>query len=84
MIKIMNSHAYPGCPANVDPQSEEGSVQVEFSDGTVVGARAKRLEHGHIALTIDAYRTRAGTAIAEKSWHIELKDGDRWRVARRL
>ncbi|MBO0145032.1 hypothetical protein JZX87_28260 [Agrobacterium sp. Ap1] len=84
MIRIMDSHAYPGCPAIVDPEQEGSLVQVEFSDGTITSASAKRLRLGQMSLTIDAYRTRRGTAIAEKCWRLELQEGDRWRVVRRL
>ncbi len=35
MIRFMDSHAYPGCPAVAEDLPQEGSVHVEFSGGTV-------------------------------------------------
>ncbi|WP_143523484.1 hypothetical protein [Pararhizobium arenae] len=84
MIRIMDSHAYPGCPARIDQEPEDGFVPVEFSDGTVVGAKAKRLDRTRMTLTIDAYRTSRGTAISQKSWRLEQMEEDRWRVTRKL
>lgn len=84
MIKILDSHAYPGCPAIAAAGQRDGAEHVEFSDGTVAGAHVERLGDGRIVLTIDAYRTSKGTAIAQKSWELENRGGDRWRLSRRL
>lgn len=84
MIRMMDSHAYPGCPAVADEPPKEGPVHVEFSDGSVAGGSIARVGEGRITLTIDAYRTHSGTAIAAKSWLLEAQGGDRWRVVRRL
>lgn len=84
MIRMMDSHAYPGCSAVADEPLQEGPVHVEFSDGAVAGGRVERLDVGRIALTIDAYTTGKGTAIAEKSWLLENRGEDRWHVSRRL
>ncbi|MCJ8027293.1 hypothetical protein KYK30_16780 [Shinella yambaruensis] len=84
MIRMMDSHAYPGCPAVADEPPQEGPVHVEFSDGAVAGGRVERLDDDRITLTIDAYRTGKGTAIVEKSWLLENRGEDRWRVSRRL
>lgn len=84
MIRIMDSHAYPGCQVVAEALPQDGPVHVEFSDGEVAGARVERLDEGRIALRIDAYRTGKGTAIAQKSWLLENRGEDRWRVSRRL
>ena len=84
MIKILDSHARPGCAALADAQPQEGPAHVEFSDGTVACAQVERLDDGRIALTIDAYRTGSGTAIAQKSWLLENQGEDRWRVSHPL
>ncbi len=52
MIRFMDSHAYPGCPAVAEDLPQEGSVHVEFSGGTVAGGRIPRRDDGGIALTI--------------------------------
>jgi hypothetical protein len=70
MIRMMDSHAYPGCPAKADEPPQDGLV--------------KRLGDDRITLTIDAYTTGKGTTIAEKSWLLESRGEDRWRVSRRL
>ncbi|MCW0001055.1 hypothetical protein OE766_22755 [Pararhizobium sp. YC-54] len=84
MIKIMNSHAYPGCPAVTNAALQDGPAHVEFGDGVVAGGQIERLDERRIALAIDAYETRKGTAIAAKSWLLENKGGDRWHITRRL
>ena len=84
MIRILDSHAYPGCPAVAEAMPQDGPVHVEFSDGEVAGAQVERLDDGRIALMIDAYRTRKGTAIMQKSWLLENKGDNRWRISRRL
>lgn len=84
MIRMMDSHAYPGCPAKADEPPQDGPVHVEFNDGTVAGGLVKRLGDNRITLTIDAYTTGKGTAIAEKSWLLESRGEDRWRISRRF
>ncbi len=84
MIRIMDSHLYPGCRAVMDEGIDEGPGHAEFSDGTVAGARTTLLGEDRIALTIDRYRTGSGSEIETKSWLLERQDGDRWRVIRRL
>lgn len=84
MIRILDSHAYPGCMAIADASPQEGPAHVEFSDGTVAGASIERLDEGRIALKIDAYETGKGTAIAQRSWLLENRGDDRWRISRRL
>jgi hypothetical protein len=83
MIRIMDSHAYPGCPALVDKPLRDGPAHVEFSDGIVANARVAYPEESRMVLTIAAYKTARGNPIAEKSWLLEHSDGDRWRVRRR-
>lgn len=84
VIRILDSHAYPGCSVLAEAFQQEGPVHVEFSDGTVAGGSVERLDEGRIAMTIEAYRTAKRTAIARKSWLLENRGEDRWRISRRL
>ena len=72
-----HTHLYPGARLSA-PEGPGGPVELEFTDGTVVGARLDRTR-----LEVAAYETAAGTAIPPRQWAVERRD-DGLRVTRRL
>ena len=86
LFRFSHTHAYPGCRVAVHGigRKAHGAAQAEFSDGVVAPARFARTGAAEIRLTVATYRTRAGTAIAEKTWLLARVAGSReWKVARR-
>lgn len=80
-IEIAHTHLYPGARGEVHGQRPKGTVPalVRFSGGATAGAM---LEADR--LSVEAYRTGAGTGIAAKAWRVEIGADGRLRVAARL
>jgi hypothetical protein len=86
------THLYPGARGLVGVSRQElpqdgvtVAVAVIFSDGMT--AAAELAAGATWTLHVAAYRTAAGTAIAAKSWTLDLFDGPdriRFRTVRRL
>ena len=77
ILEATHTHLYPGHrgkvagPAQVSDLQAGGDCLVEFSDGSVTPAGISESEAGW-QLRTDAYRTAAGTDIAEKCWLVYL------------
>jgi len=77
ILEATHTHLYPGHrgkvsgPTQVPDLQAGGDCLVEFSDGSVTPARISESEDGW-QLRTDAYRTAAGTDIAEKCWRVVL------------
>lgn len=78
ILEATHTHLYPGHRGKISSLSHiadmqaDGDCLVEFSDGSVTSARISKTEEGW-QLCTDAYRTAAGTNIAEKCWLVYLK-----------
>jgi hypothetical protein len=82
ILEATHTHLYPGHRGKISGLTQLADMQtgrdclVEFSDGSAASARIAKSENGW-QLRTSAYRTAAGTEIAEKLWFIRLeKDGD--------
>ena len=83
-----NTHLYPGARLTAATRSpaRAGPLLIEFAD---LGSAAAHLvgRPGAWRLQVEAHRTKRGTAIAARAWHIEpLPVADApgtWRVLRR-
>jgi hypothetical protein len=81
ILQANHTHLYPGLRGRISSLAQPADLQadgdclIEFSDGSVASARITRSENGW-QLRSSAYRTAAGTEIAQKLWFIRLeKDG---------
>lgn len=81
ILQATHSHLYPGHRGTVseldrvaDLKSEVDCL-IEFSDGSATLARVARTGNDW-RLDTGAYRTSAGTRIAEKQWLVRLEDSD--------
>ena len=82
ILQATHTHLYPGYRGKVAGLAQVSDLQaggdclVEFADGSVAPARISESKDGW-QLRTDAYRTAAGTDIAEKCWLVYLaEDGD--------
>lgn len=83
ILRATHTHLYPGHRGTISGLEQlaglrpNGECVVEFSDGSAASARISRSADGW-RLRTGAYRTAAGTDIAEKRWLVDLQqDGDR-------
>ena len=92
ILRATHTHLYPGHRGTVAGLAHGadwragGNAVVEFSDGSVTTARITQAEGGWLLRT-NAYRTAAGTEIAERYWQVELKAQDdrvEFRILRRI
>ena len=82
ILEATHTHLYPGHSGKISGLAQLADLQaghsclIEFSDGSVASARIAKSANGW-QLHTGAYRTAAGTEIAEKLWFIRLeKEGD--------
>ena len=81
ILEVTHTHLYPGHRGRISGLAQLADIKagtdclVEFSDGSVTPARISRSEIGWQLYT-DAYRTAAGTDIAEKLWLVCLEEDD--------
>lgn len=81
ILKATHTHLYPGHRGKISGLAQIADMQadcdclVEFSDGSATLARISKPDGGW-QLRTDAYRTAAGTDIAEKCWLICLNEDD--------
>jgi hypothetical protein len=79
ILQASHTHLYPGHRGKISGLSHITDLEngcdclVEFSDGSATNARISRKESGWQLQTF-AYRTAAGTDIAEKRWAIRLQE----------
>jgi len=79
ILEATHTHLYPGHkgkisgPAQLSELQAGGDCLVEFSDGSVTPARITKSDNGW-QLDTHAYRTAAGTKIAEKCWQVVLQE----------
>ena len=83
ILQSTHTHLYPGQRGRISGLAQianmptGGDCLVAFSDGSVACARLSRAEDAW-QLDTDAYRTAAGTDIANKRWLVQLQqDGAR-------
>lgn len=83
LLHATHTHLYPGLEGRVAGLSRiaelqtEGDCLVEFADGSATCAKISRKKNGW-QLRADAYRTAAGTDIAERRWRVHFEeDGNR-------
>ncbi|RJL19201.1 hypothetical protein [Paracoccus siganidrum] len=83
-IFLKDSHAYPGCRADLpgDPPAAGTDVVLSFADGIEAPGRLSPTAEG-LRLVIASYRTAAGTPIAPKAWLLRRDDAG-WKIAARL
>ncbi len=78
-LRTDHSHLFPGSrlgPADPATPAEipaAGEVVVLFSDGSSAEAELSPQDSGPL-LRVQAYRTAAGTPIAQKSWRLQVED----------
>lgn len=79
-LTASNTHLYPGSRLKAVGQTlqAEGDVTILYSDGATASAKLKGQ-----TLTVEPYKTAAGTKIAQKQWQLR-DDGDTWIIAKRL
>lgn len=91
ILQATHTHLYPGHAGTVTGLAQGadwragGDAVVEFSDGSATTARIA-CSGDRWLLHTDAYRTAAGTAIADKHWRIEIgehRDRIEFRILRR-
>jgi len=82
ILEATHTHLYPGHKGRISGLQRIADIGsgrdclIEFSDGSAASARIAPGEHGWL-LQANAYRTAAGTDIAEKRWYVRLEeDGD--------
>mgnify|MGYP001787516255 CR=1 FL=1 len=81
ILEATHTHLYPGHRGKISALAQladlktGGDCLVEFSDGSMTSARITRSEN-RWQLRTNAYRTAAGTEIAEKLWFIHLENDD--------
>ena len=79
ILQASHSHLYPGHRGRVSGLTRVSEIKagnqclVEFSEGSAVPARLSKCENGW-HLDTGAYRTAAGTDIAEKRWLVALTE----------
>ncbi len=79
ILEATHTHLYPGHRGKISGLEQIADMQaggdclVEFSDGSATPARISRSEDGWLLCT-DAYRTAAGTNIAQKCWLVCLRE----------
>ena len=85
LLQATHTHLYPGHEGGISGISRLTEMQaecdclVEFSDGSATCARLSRVNNGWQLHTM-AYRSAAGTDIAERRWRVRLEeDGGRVR-----
>lgn len=85
-IRLLHTHAYPGCPVRTQPAQpadSSGEAICEFSDGNVqVGSY--EMDRGRMILCIPAHQTTRGARIPAKRWSLQAVRNDEWRVVERL
>jgi hypothetical protein len=81
ILEATHTHLFPGHKGRISGLAQIADLQagceclVEFSDGSVAPARISSSENGWQLYT-DAYRTAAGSEIAEKLWLVCLGEDD--------
>ena len=81
ILEATHTHLYPGHRGKISGLAQMADKEtdieclVEFSDGSVATARISRSGNGWQLYT-DAYRTAAGSDIAEKLWPVCLGEND--------
>jgi hypothetical protein len=83
ILEATHTHLYRGHRGKISGLARLAELQsgrdclVEFSDGTAAAARISKFGDDW-RLSTDAYRTAAGTDIANKRWIVRLREtGDR-------
>lgn len=77
ILQASHTHLYPGLRGRLSGVAQTADIipgrecLVEFSDGSATTGRIAQTGSGW-QLDAHAYRTRAGTAIGDKSWLLEL------------
>ena len=78
ILEASHTHLYPGHRGKVSGLAQIADLQVggdclvEFSDGSATTARISKTGSDWL-LDTDAYRTAAGTDIAQKRWSVCLE-----------
>lgn len=79
ILEAAHSHLYPGHRGKISGIARIADIPagvdclVEFTDGSAAAARILHSGDGW-QLATEAYRTAAGTDIAEKVWRIRLEE----------
>ncbi|MGD2172543.1 MAG: hypothetical protein PVI79_08995 [Gammaproteobacteria bacterium] len=79
ILRATHTHLYPGHRGTISGLAQladlaaGGDCLVEFSDGSVAAAKISKSANDW-RLDTRAYRTAAGTDIAEKHWSVRLQD----------
>ena len=79
ILEATHTHLYPGHRGKISGLAQladmqvDGACLVEFSDGSATPARISKSGDGW-QLRTDAYRTAAGTNIAQKCWLVRLTE----------
>lgn len=71
-LRATSTHLYRGARllATAGLPSGPAAAVIEFGDGVVVEAELLRSSADELALQVPAYRTAAGSDLAEKSWRV--------------
>jgi len=81
ILEATHTHLYPGHRGKISGLAQLAAIQpgldclIEFSDGSMTSARIAKSENAW-QLHTNAYRTAAGTEIAEKIWFIRLENDE--------
>lgn len=81
ILRATHTHLYPGHRGTISGLDRLAGLRtgddctVEFSDGSAVPGTLRKSDDGW-HLHASAYRTAAGTDIAEKAWRIRLEEDD--------
>jgi hypothetical protein len=84
-LHASHSHLYPGArlrvqerpAAPVRPHWQAGDrVLVEFADQAVSAGAVRAVQDDAVELSLRAYRTAKGTAIADKAWRLQWVPGE--------
>ena len=81
ILRATHTHLYPGHRGTISGLGQLADLRtgdectVEFSDGSAVPGTLRESDGGW-QLRTSAYRTAAGTDIAEKVWRILLEEDD--------
>ena len=81
ILQATHTHLYPGHSGKISGLARLADMQsrcdclVAFSDGSAASATISRSADGW-QLHTDAYRTAAGTNIADKNWRVHLQEED--------
>ena len=79
ILEATHTHLYPGNCGRVSGLAQMTDLQtggdclIEFADGSAASARISKSENGW-HLHTNAYRTAAGTSIAEKLWCVSFEE----------